>query len=83
MVKWKYPLSTYIGVRGELHSVVLCVVTPHYPYRVLMMVYTERPAIHLIPIHLVSSSDKVLVSVVYKEVVAYNAAIASANPHIP
>ena len=83
MVGWKYPLSIYIGVWGELHSVVLRVVTPHYPYRVLVVVYTERPSVHLVPIHLVSSAYKVLESVVYKEVVGYDAAFASANTHIP
>ena len=81
-VGWKYHPSIYICVWCKLHRSVLRVVTPRYPYGVLMVVHAEGPSIHLVPIHLVLSTDKVFICVIYKEVVAYNMTPVSADPHV-
>ena len=78
----KHHLSIHICVWCELHRFVLRVVTPCYPYGVLVVVHAEGPSVHLVPIHLVPSTDKVFVSVIYKEVIAYNMTPVSADPHI-
>ena len=82
LVRRKYHLSIHICVWCELHGFVLRVVTPYYPYGVLMVVHAEGPSVHLVPIHLVPSTDKVFICVIYKEIVAYNMTHVSADPHI-
>lgn len=82
LVGWKHHLSIHICVWCKLHGFVLRVVTPYYPYGVLVMIHAEGPSVHLVPIHLIPSTDKVFVSVIYKEVIAYNMTPISADPHI-